>query len=146
MLAQHILVPTDFSEYADNALNYAIELAQAIEARLTILHAFYLSALALEEVAPAVLDVTLEAMENHVQKQIQIALERIQRTGLKGESIIVDGTPVEAIIETAKNKGVDLIVIGTHGRTGLTHALIGSVAEKVVRLASCPVIVTRGTA
>jgi nucleotide-binding universal stress UspA family protein len=145
MTAQHILVPTDFSEYADYALDYAIELAKTLQARLTVLYVFHLSSLALGEAPPAVLADTLEAMETHAQHQTQMALARVQEAGLQGDSAIVEGIPFQMIIDTAESQDIDLIVMGTHGRTGLTHALMGSVAEKVVRLAPCPVLVTRGT-
>jgi nucleotide-binding universal stress UspA family protein len=59
--------------------------------------------------------------------------------------MIVQGVPYQTIVDLAGNRAVDLIVIGTHGRTGLLHVLLGSVAERVVRLAPCPVLVTRGT-
>jgi nucleotide-binding universal stress UspA family protein len=145
MTAQHILVPTDFSEYADYALDYAIELAKVLQAHLTVLHVFHLSPLALGEAPPAVLADTLAAMEANAQHQTQMALARVQEAGLQGDSAIVEGIPFQVIINTAESMDVDLIVMGTHGRTGLTHALMGSVAEKVVRLAPCPVLVTRGT-
>jgi nucleotide-binding universal stress UspA family protein len=145
MTAQHILVPTDFSEYANYALDYAIELAKMSRARLTVLYVLHLSSLALGEAPPTVLDDIWEAMETHAQQQTQKALARVQQAGLQGDSVIVEGTPFQTIIDTAKDKGADLIVMGTHGRTGLTLALMGSVAEKVVRLAPCPVLVTRET-
>jgi nucleotide-binding universal stress UspA family protein len=62
----------------------------------------------------------------------------------KGETIIVHGVPFQSILDTANEKAVDLIVMGTHGRTGLTHVLMGSVAERVVRMAPSAVLVTRG--
>jgi len=145
MIAQHILVPTDFSEYADYALDYAIELAKILQARLTVLYVYYLPSLALGEVSPAVLDDTLQAMETNARQQAQKALARVLKAGIQGDSILVEGTPFQTIIDTAKDKEADLIVMGTHGRTGLSHVLMGSVAEKVVRLAPCPVLVTRGT-
>jgi nucleotide-binding universal stress UspA family protein len=145
MIAQHLLVPTDFSEYADGALDYAIELAKTLQARLTVLYVYYLPSLALGEVSPVVIDDTLQAMETNARQQAQKALARVLRAGLQGDSVIVEGTPFQMIIDTAKDKGADLIVMGTHGRTGLSHVLMGSVAEKVVRLAPCPVLVTRGT-
>ncbi len=144
MTAQHILVPTDLSAYADYALDYAIELAQTLQARLTVLYVFHVSSLALGEAPPAVLANTLEAMETHAQQGTQLALARVQQAGLQGDSAIVEGIPFQVIIETAESREIDLIVMGTHGRTGLAHALLGSVAEKVVRLAPCPVLVTRG--
>ena len=73
-----------------------------------------------------------------------MALARVQQAGLHGDSVIVEGIPLQEIIDMADSRDIDLIVMGTHGRTGLTHVLMGSVAEKVVRLAPCPVLVTRG--
>jgi nucleotide-binding universal stress UspA family protein len=144
MAIQHILVPTDFSEYADYALDYAVELAKSFQARVTVLYVYYLPSIALGEVSPAVIDETLEAMETNAQQQAQKALARVLNAGLQGDSVIVEGAPFQMIIDTAKEKAVDLIVMGTHGRTGLTHVLMGSVAERVVRMAPCPVLVTRG--
>ena len=144
MAIQHILVPTDFSEYADYALDYAIELAKTFQARLTLLHVLYLSPLTVGEVPPSVFNQTLHDMGTWARQQMQTTLERVKQTGIQSESVIVEGTPFQAIIETAESRDVDLIVMGTHGRTGLTHVLIGSVAEKVVRLAPCAVLVTRG--
>jgi nucleotide-binding universal stress UspA family protein len=143
MAVQHILVPTDFSEYADYALNYAIELAKTLQARLTVLYVYYLPSFALGEVSPAILDDTLAAMETKARQQTQKALARVLKAGLQGDSVIVEGPPFQAIIDTTKDKGADLIVMGTHGRTGLSHVLMGSVAERVVRMAPCPVLVTR---
>src|SRR5688500_12268289 len=99
--AQHILVPTDFSEYADSALDYAIELAKVLQARLTVLYVFHLSSLTLGEAPPAVLDDTLAAMETNAQHQVQMALARVQEAGLQGDSMIVEGIPFQVIIETA---------------------------------------------
>ena len=144
-MVQHILVPTDFSAYADHALEYAIELATTLQARLTLLHVFHLSSLAVGDMSPAVFSATLQAMETNAKQRTQTALDCIHQAGLQGDSAIVEGIPFQTIIDTANDKGIDLIVMGTHGRTGLTHALVGSVAEKVVRLAPCPVLVTRGT-
>ena len=145
MTIQHILVPIDFSDYADNALDDAIALATVLQARLTVLYVLHLSTLALGEVPTAVLDDTLEAIEANAQLRIQQALTRVQQSGLQGDSAIIEGIPFQMIIETAESREVDLIVMGTQGRTGLSHALMGSVAENVVGLAPCPVLVTRGT-
>jgi nucleotide-binding universal stress UspA family protein len=144
MIAQHILVPTDFSEYADCALDYAIELAKIFQARVTVLYVFHVPSLALGEAPPTVIDDTLQAMETNVRQQAQKALARVLKAGLQGDSIIVEGAPFQMITDVAKDKEADLIVMGTHGRTGLTHVLMGSVAERVVRIAPCPVLVTRG--
>jgi nucleotide-binding universal stress UspA family protein len=145
MTVTHILVPIDFSEYADCALHDAIELAQTLQARLTVLYVLHFSSLTLGEASPAVLAATFEAMEANAQQRIKTAFARVQQAGLQGEGMVIEGIPFQVIIETAASRDIDLIVMDTHGRTGLTHALMGSVAEKVVRLAPCPVLVTRGT-
>jgi nucleotide-binding universal stress UspA family protein len=70
----------------------------------------------------------------------------VQHAGLQGDALLANGTPAQTIMDTAGEQGVDLIIMGTHGRTGLTHVLLGSVAEHVVRQAPCPVLVTRKAA
>ena len=145
MTIHHILVPTDFSAYADQALEYAMALAQALQARLTLLHVFHLSPLSVGDMPPAVLITTLQEMETTAQQRMQATLARVHHAGLHADSAIMEGIPLQTILDTAHARGVDLIVMGTHGRTGLTHVLMGSVAEKVVRLAPCPVLVVRGT-
>lgn len=145
MIATHILVPTDFSDFADQALEYATQLAKAFQARLTVLHVIQLAPMAMGDIGAASVVPYLEAVETEVQKQMQAILNQLQQAGLQGETAISQGVPVQIIVETAKNQGIDLIVMGTHGRTGITHALIGSVADRVMRLAPCPVLVTRGT-
>lgn len=145
MTPHHLLVPVDFSDDADQALAYAIELAQNLRARITLVHVIHLTPLAMGDIGATTLVPYLEDMERTAQEYIQAALERVHRAGLEGDSVLVQGLPFQAIIETARDQNVDLVVMGTHGRTGLTHVLMGSVAEKVVRLAPCPVLVTRGT-
>jgi nucleotide-binding universal stress UspA family protein len=86
-----------------------------------------------------------QELETNLEQSMEASLKRLDDVGLQGEPIIVHGVPFQSIIDTAQDKAVDLIVMGTHGRTGLTHVLMGSVAERVVRMAPCPVLVTRGT-
>ena len=144
MTVQHILVPTDFSEYADDALDYAIELAKALQARLTFLHVIHLTPMTMGEIGTSGLVPYLEDIETDAQQRMEVLLNRVHQAGLEGDTSIVQGIPFQAIVDMAGNKDVDMIVMGTHGRTGLTHVLMGSVAERVVRLAPCPVLVTRG--
>jgi nucleotide-binding universal stress UspA family protein len=145
MTAKHILVPTDFSEYADHALDYAIALAQKLRARLTLLHIIQLTPMTMGDMYGYSLEADLEAMESEAQRQMQALLNRVHQEGLESETAIVQGVPFQMIVDMAESQDIDLIVMGTHGRAGLTHALMGSVAEKVVRMAPCPVLVTRGT-
>jgi nucleotide-binding universal stress UspA family protein len=141
--AQHFLVPTDFSPYADQALAEAIDLAHAVNAQITLLHVMQLMPLTVGDVPPEYFSDYLEAIEIEAQRHMQASLTRIYQAGLQADSAITQGIPFQAIVEMAGEKKADLIIMGTQGRTGLPHLLIGSVAEKVVRLAPCPVLVAR---
>jgi universal stress protein A len=143
MIVQHVLVPIDFSATADRALEYAIALAQPLRARLTLLHVLHLTPLEMGEPTPGVAATYLEAQETDAQHLLQASLEQVQRAGLQGESLLVQGTPTHAIVDIASEQGVDLIIMGTYGRTGLAHVFLGSVAEHVIRQAPCPVLVVR---
>ena len=143
MATQHLLVPVDCSENAQQALEYAIRLASKLEARLTLLHVIQALPLGGGDMGVTVPYTYLEVLEAEIARRMQACLERVTAVGLEGESIIVKGVPFQEILETAKTQQVDLIVMGTFGRTGLQHLLLGSVAEKVVRLAPCPVLVVR---
>jgi nucleotide-binding universal stress UspA family protein len=85
----------------------------------------------------------VQNLEVEVGHSMRACLERVTAAGLEGEIVVVHGIPFQEILETAKMQQADLIIMGTHGRTGLHHVLMGSVAEKVVRLAPCPVLVVR---
>jgi universal stress protein A len=144
MPIQHILVPTDFSPSADRALEYAITLAQPLQARLTLLHVCHPTPWAMGDIPASSLEAYLQGREADAQHQMQAAQERVHQAGLPCDSVIVEGIPYQTIVDLAGNRGVDLIVRGTHGRTGLLHVRLGSIAERVVQLAPCPVLVTRG--
>jgi len=142
MAVQRFLVPVDFSEHANQALDYAISLAGKLDARLTLLHV--LQSLPLGAVDMGVTIYTyIQDLEAEIMNSMNAYLERVTTAGLEGEIAVVHGVPFHEIIETAKTQQADLIIMGTHGRTGLQHVLLGSVAEKVVRLAPCPVLVVR---
>ena len=143
MIVQHMLVPIDFSATADRALEYAIALAQQLHARLTLLHVLDLTPVTMDEMTVGVVATYLEEQEIEAQHLLQASLERVQRAGLQGDILLVQGTPTQTIVDTAGEQGVDLILMGTHGRTGLAHVFLGSVAEHVVRQAPCPVLVVR---
>ncbi|HEY7495175.1 MAG TPA: universal stress protein [Candidatus Tectomicrobia bacterium] len=146
MNTQHFLVPIDFSIYSDQALAYAMMLATHLQARLTLLHVIHESSLYLADMGSGLPYAYLQELEAEAQRGLEEHLKRVHDAGLQGDMMTVRGVPFQRIIDTAHDQHVDLIVMGTHGRTGLPHALMGSVAEKVVRLAPCPVLVTRGAA
>ena len=143
MIVQHVLVPIDFSATADRALEYAIALGQQLQARLTLLHVLDLTPVTMDEMAPGMTATYLDDLETDAQHLLQASRERVQRAGLQAESLLVQGTPTQTIVDTAGEQGVDLIIMGTHGRTGLAHVFLGSVAEHVVRQGPCPVLVVR---
>jgi nucleotide-binding universal stress UspA family protein len=146
MTAQRFLVPLDFSEDANQALAYAIGLASKLGARVTLLHVLQSppwGGVDMDVTLPYAYSRFIQHLEAEVAHRMQACLERVTAGGLEGEVVVVQGVPFQKILETAKNQQVDLIIMGTHGRTGLQHVLLGSVAEKVVHLAPCPVLVVR---
>jgi universal stress protein A len=142
----HFLVPIDLSASAEQALDYAIRLAQTLNARLTVLHVIQPAPMAGVDVGVVLPQTYLQEVEEAVQRSLEAALARVTAAGLTGEQIVLYGVPFQEIVETAKARYVDLIVMGTHGHTGLMHVILGSVAEKVVRLAPCSVLVVRPVA
>jgi nucleotide-binding universal stress UspA family protein len=143
MPAAHFLVPLDFSTYADQALDYAIRLAGTLNARLTLLHVIQPVPMAGVDMGVTLPEAYVQKMEEEVQRSMADALARVTAAGLTGERIVLYGVPLQEIVNVARVRQVDLIVMGTHGRTGLLHVLLGSVAEQVVRLAPCSVLVVR---
>jgi nucleotide-binding universal stress UspA family protein len=143
MASQRLLVPIDFSECANQALEYAVNLAGKLEARVTLLHVIQAVPMGGVDMGVTLPYTYLQDLEAEIMQSMEACLARVTAAGLEGEIVVVHGVPFHEIVETAKAQKVDLIVMGTHGRTGLQHILLGSVAEKVVRLAPCPVLVAR---
>jgi nucleotide-binding universal stress UspA family protein len=143
MIAQHILVPIDFSPYADEALDYAMTLASVLQARLTLLHVMAPLPLVGMEINGTALATYLDELEAESTQTMEAYRARVTHAGLPCDVAVVLGTPYQVIIDTACARQVDLIVMGTHGRTGLRHLFLGSVAERVVQLAPCAVLVVR---
>ena len=141
-----ILVPTDFSEPSDAALEYARGLAATFGASLHVLHVIE----APFDSAPLATDAVVgetPALYAELFERARAALARrvsaSDRTRLNATTEIVTGGSDHRIVEYALERGIDLIVMGTHGRRGMAHLLIGSVAEKVVRAAPCAVMTVR---
>jgi nucleotide-binding universal stress UspA family protein len=132
----NILVPTDFSERAKHAFHMAAALARDHRAALTVLHVREIPALPFAEFG-AVPPVDLPTREELMKK-----LEEFEPAdeSIDVEFVVADGEPGEEIVRVASERHCDLIVMGTHGRTGLSRLLMGSVAERVMRRAPCPVL------
>ena len=146
MVAQRFLVPMDFSPYADQALDYAIALAQKLQAHMTLLHVIQSLAIGGADrgvVLPYTYIQYIQELEAEITSTLGTTLNKVTAAGLKGDALMVHGVPFHEIVDAAQRRQADLIIMGTHGRTGLTHIFLGSVAEKVVRLAPCPVLVVR---
>ncbi|MBV9946396.1 MAG: universal stress protein [Myxococcales bacterium] len=141
---QRILVGHDFGEHAQAALDYALGLAEKLGARVTVVHAYELpvygfpDGLALTgEVAGRIHAAMAQALDG--------IIEKTQQTNVRVEGMLRQGPAWSEISAAAGEVQADLVVVGTHGRRGLAHALLGSVAEKVARSAPCPVLVVRGS-
>jgi nucleotide-binding universal stress UspA family protein len=138
-----ILVPMDFSPGANRALELASDLArQAGPAHLILVHAYFVP-VEIEALAVIGPEKLLEDIRARAADDLEKILVRLQDAGISAEYDAAPGSPEEVVLRLADDKEVDLIVMGTHGRTGLTHVLLGSVAERVVRAASCPVLTVK---
>ena len=137
-----ILCPIDHSDCSKEALKYAVSLAMKDEAKLLLLHVIDIRSF----------NEGLDAMSTQIPNEETIEQLRVKlincipeeiRNDMDVEAIVSQGIPFAEIISTAKKKEIDMIVIGSHGRTGLKHMMMGSVSEKVVRKAPCPVLTVR---
>jgi universal stress protein A len=143
-----ILVPTDFSETADAALTYAKELAGRVGASLHLLHVFsdfYTAAAFASDVYGAVPSSLRETALADADDRLTERLPDADQVRFGGTTAIATGLIANAIVDYAKAHQIDLIIIGTHGRGGIAHLLLGSVAERVLRVAPCPVLTVRAT-
>ncbi len=146
MDCREILVPTDFSEHADAALDYALELAEVFGSALTILHAYHL-------VIPMSVPPTgggfrmpghvARELRERAQAAVEGLVERHVRPGRVLRGRAVESPPAQAILAEVERSAVDLIVMGTQGRTGIAQLLLGSVARRIVQAAPCPVLTLR---
>ena len=140
---KRILVPTDFSAHAHEALEHARSLAVKFGARLTLLHVFEPINLAYESVSAQMVECAQRAEDDARELLADLYAELKEAPGPAVHSVFVTGRPEDKIVGTAKKLKQDLIVISTHGHTGVKHLFLGSVAERVVRHATCPVLVMR---
>jgi universal stress protein A len=146
MLApKNILAATDFSPVSDTALQYARELARAFGATLHVVHVINDF---VAEGLPPMYDPAFGNAQRAVREAAREQLHTAATTGdltqgRLAEHLMTSTSPAAAILECAKDNSIDLIVVGTHGRGGVAHLLLGSVAERVVRTAPCPVLTVR---
>ncbi len=141
---RRILWPTDFSTFAKTALPHLQWLAERHAADVVLLHVLTPEEADVEPgITGQIWDRLLEEGRKRAEAQLALLAEELTRRGLRVQPVLGQGVAFQAILQTAERLHCDLIVLATHGRTGLRHVLIGSVAEKVVRRAACPVFVIR---
>jgi nucleotide-binding universal stress UspA family protein len=141
---KHILVPIDFSTYSQQALDYAAMLAHELDATMHLINAIGIPAMGAPEIGLAY----TASMIDKVTVENQQALDKLAAThrngGKVGEVLVRSGDARDVILQAAEEVKADLIVMGTHGRRGISRALLGSVAEMIVRSSPVPVLTVRG--
>lgn len=146
MQLKKVLVPVDFSKDSLRAAEYARTFSKPFDAQLLLLHViepiYYASPADMYAASPN-LALLIEEQRKAAQAQLQQLADKLSREGAKVQTLLKSGSPAQVIADTAKRVKADLIIMATHGRTGLAHVLLGSVAERVIRLAPCPVLTVR---
>ena len=139
-----IMVATDFTAASTPAFRRALELAKGDGAELIVAHAYAPPNVAqAEAVAPGVYEEWDRNLRIATEKQLDGLVENARKAGANARGLAVAGPPDEAIAETAKHNRVDLLVMGTHGRKGVSRFFLGSVASRVISTAPCPVMTVR---
>ena len=133
---KHLIVPTDFGEPAQAALDFAIDLAKTYDAKLTILHVYGVPTV----FYPDAVAWPLEELGRAAQAALDKAVAQVRERHKNTQGQVEVGDPRESILKFAKESGADMLVIGTHGRRGLAHLVLGSVAEWLVRMSPLPVL------
>lgn len=137
-MIKRIVVPVDFTNFSSRAADYAVMLARRFKARIVLVHVIEPFTYDINESMWVVDHYTaLKAIGDRLLTQQQKVLGK---KGVTAQAVLLQGRPSYEIVEEARKRRADLIVMGTHGRTGLEHVVLGSVAERVVRLAACPVL------
>ena len=138
-----VLVPVDFSDHAGRALDLAVEMVRGAGGRIHLLHAYEIPLGTIPPYGVAVPESLLAQVRDAAARRLEKAAQKVAAAGLPCETHVVHGPAGDAIVEAAQRFQADLIVMGTRGHAGLKHVLLGSVAERTVRHAPCPVLTVR---
>jgi nucleotide-binding universal stress UspA family protein len=143
---RRILFASDFSKASANAFVKAVALAKATHADMTILHVLvpFRPIVPEQYIRGAMLDQLNADARRWGERQLDRLTAKAKNAGVRASSLTMTGDPAEHIVRAARSKRADLIVLGTHGRTGLNRLFVGSVAQRVIASASCPVVTVRG--
>lgn len=143
MDVRHILVPVDFSENTPAILDWASHLAEEHGSTVTLLHAYHLP-VEFQQLEGAYLPPDFwQSVRSEAESTLRRYAGELERKGIRVETAVCEGYAATVIVEEAAVRQADLIVIGTHGRSGLKHLLLGSIAERVVQKAPCPVLTVK---
>ncbi len=135
-----ILCPVDFSPGSEQAIRQAEEIAEALGAHIALIHAYQLPVLALPDSSVTVSPTFVADLTSRAQAELDRHKDALTSRGLTVTSRVLEGPPAETIVDAAKASGTYMIIMGTHGRSGFRRFLLGSTAERVVRLATVPVL------
>jgi nucleotide-binding universal stress UspA family protein len=139
-----IMVATDFTEASTPAFQEAIELAKKDGSELLISHAYQPpNMVQADTVAPGVYEEWDRNLRSRVQEMLQGLVDDAKKAGVPAKPLVLTGAPYEAIVDAAKENKADLVVMGTHGRKGVSRFFLGSVASRVISTAPCPVMTVR---
>ncbi len=138
-----ILVPLDFSDHSTAAQETAVEIAKTFSAKIWLLHCYQLHPGGVSPYGIAAPASYQDDVREAVMHRLRESQEKIEAEGVPAEASVSSEFPPQAIVEMAKDIGADLIVMGTRGLTGIKHVMLGSVAERTVRSAPCPVLTVK---
>ena len=143
---RRILHPTDFSRASSAAYKRAVDMAKGNRAELLLVHVLTAAVPMVADgyVSPQVYEDMANATRAYGQKHLDALVRKAKQTGVRVKSLLLEGIPHESIARAARSKKADLLVIGTHGRTGFAKLFLGSVASRVLAVAPCPVLTVRG--
>ena len=143
---RRIVYPTDFSRASSAAFKRAVELAKGNRAELLLTHVLSPAVPILADgyVSPQVYDDMAAAAQAYGQKHLNALVKKARQAGARARGLLLEGVPHERIARAARSKKADLVVIGTHGRTGFAKLFLGSVASRVLAVSPCPVLTVRG--
>lgn len=139
---RQIIVPVDFHQYTEELAEFAIDMATKLAAKITFFHVVE-NVVYYSDFIPTYLVLNDEETLTHAKMKMNALIENSKKTWLKCAGQVSVGDVVDTILEYTQNEGIDLIIMGTHGTRGIEKILLGSVAERVLKRATCPTLVFR---
>ena len=142
---ENILVPVDFSDHSTAAFETAVEMAKAFGAKIRLLHCYQIQTGGISPYGVVLPPNYYSEIRCAAARQLKEWKEKVTPEGVEVEASLSSGNPSQAILNAVEEIGADLIVLGTRGLTGIKHVMLGSVAERTVRMAPCPVLTVKAS-